>query len=54
MALRDLRVRARIDTAEELALAEDATLLLPPRALGPEMRRLGRLLGDSSLGRGVQ
>jgi len=53
-ALRDLRVRTRIDQAEELALAEDAALYLPPRALGPEMRRLGRLAGDSSLGHSVR
>ena len=53
-ALRDLRVRARIDVAEELTLAEDAALHLPLRELGPEMRRLGRLIGDPSYGHSVR
>jgi len=40
--------------AEELALAEDAALHLPPRDLGPEMHRIGRLVGDPSFGHGVR
>jgi len=52
-ALRDLHVRARIDKAEELALAKDAALHLPPRALGPKLRRFGRLMGDPSFGCGI-
>ena len=52
-ALRDLHVCARIDKAEELTLAEDAALHLPLRALGPEMRRFGRLMGDLSFSHGV-
>ena len=52
-ALHDLCVCARIDTAEELALAEDAALHLPPRELGPTMCQLGHLISDPSLGCGV-
>jgi len=53
VALHNLCVRARIDRAEELALTEDSDLLLPLRALGPEMRQIGHLMGDLSFGRGV-
>ena len=54
VALRDLHVHARIDKAEELALAEDAALYLPLRDLGPTMHQLSRLIGNPSLGCGVQ